>query len=204
MIKISLNRKPTKTKKIRLENDSLVVLALLVAVGLGLTSISLWVKRSLFEKTFPLVTLKTELSPRAETLFYFQPETKTVELHTSLPLLIKVASGQNTLAGVEMALQYDPQFLQVISVVPGDFFQPATILNQQIDNTQGLLSFTLLCPPEKPQKGEGNLVLINFEAKKITAGKFTQVTFLPQTQAAAIKEEKNVLKSFKAALVKII
>ncbi|MBP8591124.1 hypothetical protein KBI33_01485 [Candidatus Shapirobacteria bacterium] len=185
MKEINQEKKPKRAEKKNLLLGGLF-LALLVVLFLNW-----WLRKN------------SRFGPQAQTSFYWQPEEIVAEAGKTVPVMLMVDSGQNILAGIEIGLEFEDKFLEIISILPGDFFTPATVAEQRIDNAEGKAFFTFLCSPQKPRQGKGNLVLINFLVKEKGHKGETLVNFSAQTQAAAIGEEKNVVKSARPLKIKI-
>lgn len=181
-----------------------ILITLIAIIALSFVSYQLGLTKKIARFIPPPFQVKYEVSPNADTSLFFEPEKPSVKANSVLPLMIKVNSGKNTLTGIEVALKFDPEFLEGIEIMPSDFFQPTTILNEKVNNSAGTILFSLICPIDQPRQGEGNLILINFKARKSTRGKTTPVEFLPQSQAAAIGEKFNVIESTQKATIRIL
>jgi hypothetical protein len=150
-----------------------------------------------------LVAPRADISPQAETALFFSPDRVDADAGSIISLMIQVSSGQNLLAGVEVGLKFDPDLLELVGVIPGDFFPSAAIFNKKIDNQAGQAFFNLLCSPQEPGQGEGGLALVNFRVEARPRLKTTTVEFLPQTKAAAVGENKSVLRVTEKAIIGI-
>ena len=184
LIEIMTNQNPFLNKK-----NLLLLTVIILASGL------------LFKSLTMISSPQIETSPQAETSLPFEPEKINVEAKSVFPLAIRINSGQNLLAGVEIWLTFDPELLELASIIPADFFSSSAVINQKIDNQSGQASFVLLCPPQNPKQGEGNLALLNFKTKLAGQNQTKAVEFLPQTKVSAIGEGQNVLKKTAKAII---
>ncbi|HUW21629.1 MAG TPA: cohesin domain-containing protein [Candidatus Bathyarchaeia archaeon] len=179
-------------------------LILLLFVFLILLLLIGWQKARSARYVPPPIKFEKEVSPRADSRLWFEPENIEVKINSIFPLMIKVDTGQNTAAAVKIALKFDPEVLEVIDLIPSDFFQPPLILEKKTNNVAGTIFVTLACPPEQPKQGSGNLFLVNYKVKEISSKKTTTVEFLPQTEIAAIKEQGSVLKFPEKATIAVV
>ena len=117
--------------------------------------------------------------------------------------------------GVELALSFDPQYLEVIDaspasaqvqVQPGNFFdsQQAFFLKNKVDNQSGTIDYIMtLLNPAPPVKGAGKLFTLRFKAKKKgkTKVRIIKAKFGTKTGAgitpAKLKNLKVVIKKKK-------
>lgn len=113
---------------------------------------------------------------------------------TSTPLLVSVPitinTGKNTVSAVELHLSFDPQKSKNASVSAGAFFTDPTILKNEVDQTNGKITFIL--GSLTPKQGTGVVAILSLEP----VGTIT-LAIDPETKVAAIGEKENVLKSYK-------
>ena len=149
----------------------------------------------------PLVTIPPIIrkEPAAQTQLLFgslsmtnaSPSSKTTY---SLP--ITISTGNNKVTAVQLELQYDPEILAQVAVVPSAFFpNPVTLLNQ-IDTKTGRISYAFgVGPTATGITGNGMLAKLTFQAKALSdVAKQTSITFLPKTLVTAEGSLQSVLK----------
>ena len=98
------------------------------------------------------------------------------------------------MTAVQLELQYDPNILTDIEVVPGPFFANPQILLDQIDIKAGRISYALgLGQNEKATTGSGTVANITFSVKSKLPEK-TAMIFLPKTLVTADGISGSALK----------
>ena len=98
---------------------------------------------------------------------------------------IEISTGENKVTAVQLELQYDPQVLTDVTVVPNQFFSNPDILLNQIDTKTGRISYALgVGLTAQGVSGKGIVANILFSAKTKT-GEGTAVLFLPKTLVTA-------------------
>jgi hypothetical protein len=71
----------------------------------------------------------------------------------------------NDVSYVEMHVQYDQSKLEPVGVVNGSFFIEGKSIGPSINNTKGLLSYTVYVDQNtQARKGEGTVAIITFRA----------------------------------------
>lgn len=119
-------------------------------------------------------------------------------LKYSLP--ISISTGKNQATAVQLELQYDPQILTSVTVLPGPFFKDPNVLLNQIDTKTGRISYAFgIGLMEKGVMGTGIVATLTFEAK-LGIAQQTAILFLPKTLVTADEITQSVLKTTKNAL----
>jgi len=120
-------------------------------------------------------------------------------LSYSLP--INISTGKNKVTAVQLEMQYDPEVLRNVVVVPGSFFKNPTILLDQINEKTGRISYAFGVGLTEPSLvGQGVVATITFEAKatsdvaKARLPQETSILFLPKTLVTAEGISQSVLK----------
>lgn len=151
-------------------------------------------------KTIPAVAPK---EPVAQTILSFgNPEiaTSSSVSVTNYSLPININSFKNKVTAIQLELQYDPQVLTNVSVVPGSFFTKPEVLLNQIDSKTGRISYAFGTGLTEPSVvGKGIAATLTFSAKAGIAQQ-TAIIFLPKTLVAAQGINQTVLKSTTNAL----
>src|SRR3989304_8288433 len=144
-------------------------------------------------KTIQTVTVK---EPVAQTPLSFgipviATSSSAVTLNYSLP--ISISTGRNKVTAVQLELQYDPQILTNVAVVPGPFFANPEVLLNQIDTKTGRISYAFgVGLTGSGVAGKGTVANLIFTA--IKTPKKTAIIFLPKTLVTAEGVSESVLK----------
>ena len=113
------------------------------------------------------------------------------DLNYSLP--ISISTGKNKVTAVQLELQYDPQILTNVAVVPGPFFANPEVLLNQIDTKTGRISYAFgVGLTGSGVAGKGTVANLIFTA--IKTPKKTAIIFLPKTLVTAQGVSESVLK----------
>lgn len=109
-------------------------------------------------------------------------------------LAVHIDTGDNAVNSVQMEMSYDAKALTNVTIYPGDFFlEPSPLLNN-IDRTNGHISYALAEQIDlSGKKGSGTLALLSFAIAPGFSGK-TTISLLPKTAVAADKIMESVLK----------
>jgi hypothetical protein len=152
-----------------------------------------------YQPSTPKTVQKTTTveQPAGQTVLSFEnPSVSTPSsvfaLNYSLP--VTISTGGNKVTAVQLELQYDPNILTNIEVVPGPFFANPQILLNQIDIKVGRISYALgIGQNEKATTGSGTAVNITFSVKSKLPEK-TAIIFLPKTLVTAEGINGSALK----------
>ena len=110
----------------------------------------------------------------------------------SLP--VEITTGENKTTAVQLELQYDPEVLTDVNVIPGPFFGNADVLLNQIDTKTGRISYAISVNlAAQGISGKGTVAYITFSSK-INTQKETAILFLPKTLATATGINESVLR----------
>lgn len=106
---------------------------------------------------------------------------------------VNIDTGVDYISGVQLKIQYDPNVLSNVKVAPGTFFPNGTVLQNDIDTTNGILSYAFVINPGmKGIKGRGQVVTISYTAAPQTA---TDMVFLPDTKVTSFGINSSVLST---------
>jgi hypothetical protein len=147
-------------------------------------------------KTVQKTTATVEQSAGQTVLSFENPSASTPSsvfaLNYSLP--VTISTGENKVTAVQLELQYDPNILINIEVVPGPFFANPQILLNQIDIKAGRISYALgIGQNEKATTGSGTVANITFSVESKIPEK-TAIIFLPKTLVTAEGINGSALK----------
>lgn len=127
------------------------VVTLIILVG-GVAAGILLVKQSteFREKAAPATTLS------------FSTAKTTVDVGEKFIISTIINSTENQIAGVQLAISYNPNILQIDSVTKGNFLgELATTTNPVILSNQGLVDFSIFLPPgSNPVQGSGTVAIL--------------------------------------------
>jgi hypothetical protein len=146
--------------------------------------------------------LKSKAAP-ATTLQLVGP-TLSVEEGTNFIVNVNINTAENLVAGVEMAIKYDPTKLEAEEVSPGSFLTDADAVGPFINTALGTISYSLLTSPgSTPKQGSGTVASIEFSA---LAPGTTSVSFnRNDTLVVALKEGGlDVLTTATAATINVL
>lgn len=152
-------------------------------------------------KTAQIVTAPKE--PIAQTMLSFgNPSIATSSsvsvLNYSLP--VNIQTFKNKVTTVQLELQYDPEILTDVAVVPGAFFPNPNVLLNQIDIKTGRITYAFgVGLNDQGVVGKGIVANLTFSVKTKTPEK-TAIIFLPKTLVTAEGINQTVLKSSGNAL----
>jgi len=147
-------------------------------------------------KTAPAVTAPKKLTAQT-TLSFGIPVTATSAsvLTTNYSLPVEILTGGNKVTAVQLELQYDPEVLTNVAVIPGPFFGTTSdVLLNQIDAETGRISYALSVGlTAQGVIGKGTVATVTFSSKVKTPEK-TAILFLPKTLVTASGINESVLK----------
>lgn len=143
-----------------------------------------------------IVPTPTPKTADAHTILSMSPaqasESSSIAQHT---LAVSMDTGSNAVSSVQLELAYDPQALINVVVTPGSFFtQPNTLINN-VDTTDGRISYAIAQQiGVKGKTGKGIVAYISFDVASGFTGSSTTLTFLPKSAIAADRQLFSVLK----------
>ncbi len=140
--------------------------------------------------------IQTSEKQIAQTILSFGNIVSSPSAAYSVPINI---TGTNKVTAVQLEMQYDPEVLTNVAVVPGVFFKNPTILLNQIDQKTGRISYAFgINPTDQGVMGNGVIATLSFTAKT-QAPMQTHIMFLPKTLVTAENTNESVLKQANAA-----
>lgn len=138
----------------------------------------------------PMVTVRPV---NAQTQLVFTPSTQTGLIGADLKTPISISTATNKLSGVQFSLNFDPKIVQVVDMVPGNFFANPTVLLKKIDNQKGRIDYAI--GSLTPQNGENILATLSLKLISATSTLGTNVSFSDIKVADINEGSNNVLKS---------
>lgn len=136
-----------------------------------------------------LVSQRTNLLPKASTdgidLTIFPRETEVTE-NENFSLEVAIDSKVKLPAAAEISVNFDPAFLQPVSVTPGTFL-PVELKTGEV--TANRVTITLGADPANPKSGFGTVATIAFKA--LQSGS-TNVTFGPDTKVSVVGQTDTI------------
>jgi hypothetical protein len=119
------------------------------------------------------------------TSLYFDPNDVTKNVNDTFDLPIKIDTGENTVGAVQIKLQYDAAYLEVLQFTKNDAAFPTELVNDIQDGSASITVSTLQ-QIGAGQHGSGiTVVTAKFKAKAATGAGGTQITFAPGTKATS-------------------
>lgn len=120
------------------------------------------------------------------------PLRQPADLNYSLP--ISISTGKNKVTAVQLELQYDPNILTNVAVVPDSFFATPDVLLNKIDTKTGRISYAFgVGLTGQAVAGKGTVAHLTFSVKAKTSER-TAIIFLPKTLVTAQGIIESVLK----------
>lgn len=155
----------------------LIILFLLILIALPATIFLVKQRQDIRQRAAPATSL------------YLDPSSRSATVNDTLTFDIKVDSGTNKLAGVTIAINYDAQYLEGVTIEKGDFLQDEDLKSI----TGGTAMITLRASVASGGiQGQGTLAKLTLKALKTTSS--TQVVFdRNETYVAGIKDPGNLL-----------
>lgn len=137
---------------------------------------------------------KPKAAPSTTLDLSFQSTTTTIKTYDTFDLNININTNGNQIIGAELYISFDKTKLEALEATLGTFLTGAYVIEKNLDNQNGKVTFKLLIPVDKtPKSGPGTLALLRFRAR--SAGT-TTVNFSSETLIAAVNEgAQNVLKT---------
>ncbi len=121
----------------------------------------------------------------------FNPASKILKIGQEENINLVIDTGINTVVGAELTLAYNPNIIDVVSVVPGGFFTSPDVLLNKLDNEQGTINYAL--GSREPKMGNGNFLTLSVRGK--SSGQ-TEITFSQKPKIAGTSEgTNNILKT---------
>ena len=106
---------------------------------------------------------------------------------------INLNTGSTAVSAIQIVISYDPTMLTNVVIHPGTFFTNPTVLQNTIDTTKGIISYTIAIPMDATQKtGNGTVATISYQ---LTSGAKTTMTFRPETKITSEGINDSVLKT---------
>lgn len=165
-----------------------ILVIVLIFLVLAIIPITLYLVRQGHET-------RTKAAPA--TVLSFTPPSLNVSSGEQFDVFVSVDTSQNLALGVDLKISYDPQILEALVVEDAGFFSDPQILVNKIDNTSGLISFSI--GSFSGRQGSGNIARISFKAKKAGA---SPLLFAQGTTAAGV-DEFDILQRTTSATVAV-
>lgn len=106
---------------------------------------------------------------------------------------ININTKNQSISGVQLVLSYDPSLIPTVSITPGTFFENPVVLQNSVDATYGIISYSLSIQPNYAQiYGEGTVAILHYSG--LPTGVSTMLSVLPQTKVTAKGVNTSVLK----------
>ncbi|MBP8591123.1 hypothetical protein KBI33_01480 [Candidatus Shapirobacteria bacterium] len=131
---------------------------------------------------------RTKAAPA--TTIALEPASRLVRPGDEIDLNVVINTNENVVAAIELHINYATEYLNLKSVAPGSFFSSPVELKKDT-SIPGQLVYILGAPPGGPKSGQGVAATLHFLVKETVATateKNTQISFSPETQAAALQE----------------
>lgn len=165
---------------------------LLVAGLVILTVILLVVSFTAKNIPFNPLSNKGNEANQARTSLSFSETPRASTTPGTYEMDINIDSRENLVAGAQLELVFDPEFLSSVIIKPGDYLTNPTVLINKVNTKDGRVTYAIAIPPQATAvKGKGTLAVISFT--KIKTGE-TSIKFLPNTQIASPGINYSVLK----------
>ena len=128
----------------------------------------------------------------------FEPDELSLKVGSEFNSNIAIDTLEHGITAIKLVLQFNPAFIVVQDIIPGDFFNSPTVLTKKIDNVKGTVRLDL--GVIKPVRGTGEVAKLTGIALKKTENP-TQIVFSTDTEASGISADgninsENILKSY--------
>ncbi|MBP7768471.1 hypothetical protein KA082_01390 [Candidatus Woesebacteria bacterium] len=133
--------------------------------------------------------IRSEASADVQTSFTFGKPTQSVAQAAQGVNTVSVNTGTRKLSAATIAITYDPQYIQVLSIEKTAKL-PLILATAQIDNTKGTASITVGSNPTESPLGTFDIATITFKALKSTSGTVMKYDST-QLQAAILDQNTN-------------
>lgn len=168
-----------------------IVIVLIVTINLGTPK-----KTTVTPSVMPEPTVVTEIAPQANTVMFLSPNPVDLTNSPQGSVDVVLDSNDNDVTGVQIELQYDPQAITNVSIVPGTFFKQSLELLKKVDSTKGKVIYLLGNSfSQPPVRGKGVVAKVSFQKVSGTSMKETPLTVLPTSLVSATGIDKSVLKN---------
>lgn len=162
-------------------------LAFLVIIGIILSLLAIylginWQQVSLsrrLETRGPIPKLPLSQKRIATALISFNPSELTIYQNGELKIGVLLESREK-IVGADLHFKFEPAFLEVTKIRPGNFFSDPQEIKKTIDTQKGEIFYSL--GSFSSQEGKGVLVELTFKAKNPGT---TEVSLIGETQIAA-------------------
>lgn len=138
--------------------------------------------------------VRTKATPA--TVLSFTPPSLSVSPGDSFNVFASISTGENLAMGVDLKISFDPSLIEVLSVEDVGFFESPQILMNTIDNTAGLISYSV--GSFTGGQGSGDIIAISFKAKSPGTA---SLVFAQGTAAAATDEFDILERTIPASIV---
>jgi hypothetical protein len=149
----------------------------------------------------PQQTQEVRSRAAAASTLSFVPADISVGMGQTVSLSVNLVPSTNIVTAVELHKQFDPAFLELVSLTPEPAFS-SVLATAIINNSAGQASITVGVPPLSPIRNPTSVVTAQFRTKS-TVGS-ARVTLTPDTKVAALNETGNVVASLVPATVRIL
>jgi len=107
---------------------------------------------------------------------------------------VVIDTDNKPITAVQFEISYDPDVLQGLQITPGSFFSNPIVLQNQIDEKNGVMLYAIAVKPQEafPQ-GKGIVATISYTINPGVAGQ-TTLHFLPLTKVTSANIDQSVLK----------
>lgn len=170
---------------------TLLLILVLIAITGGLLYLAL--RQQTNTQTVAVLPPTPTPSPAHSTLWLVQePQSST---SASQIVDVDINGFSNSPSGAQINLSYDPNLLSNVVVKSGTYFNNPAILLNNVDSTNGRITFVLAIQPQgNPATGSGVLATISYTILP-TSNPTTTLSFLPKTEITQLGILGSVLKN---------
>lgn len=145
-------------------------------------------------------SMQTPIPKRAFTTLTAIPSKEEVSVGENFTIAIQIATGENTVGGVQLELSYDPAILAIGEISQGDFFAKPIIYANKNDSKKGEITYALGSFDGK--KGVGTVAIMKAVARKKSGG-LEVLHIKPTTLVTEFNNTESVLNARKGAILVI-
>lgn len=145
------------------------------------------------------------MSVPASTIVKLSPD-PIVFSSTSASVNVDIDTAENEVTGAQFEIVYDPAVLNFSSIRQGDFFQNALILINDVNRTEGRITYALGLTPagaQNPESGTGTVATVVFTRRSTAPTTGTSPLKIENVMIAAKGVGPSVLKEASGATVNL-
>ncbi|HSX09434.1 MAG TPA: cohesin domain-containing protein [Candidatus Saccharimonadales bacterium] len=147
----------------------LIIILVLIPVAIIIFRLTKNNNEQINQHTAQQVMTTPTLPPSVpQTVFQLFPNPAQPDSEGNIDIDVSINTNNNRATGVQFVIQYDPSVLRFVSIKPDDAFYNAKVVTQNVDETSGLITYSLTLPPQtryNSVRGDYHIAEMEFKAK---------------------------------------